>query len=362
MQKDQLTDSDFFAGWGQYILKEEEILWEGRPPFRYIIRFFENDYYHDVITGVSSFTTIYSAVVLLISYNLYQQSWILAITFALAAFLLPFIYEYWRCFTLSKTQYAVTDQFVLFKLFNGIKSEIHAIPLEEIYDIKLVDYGKNQGAVLLIVNQRQKFITYSLVDGTKQDHPTIELNESPSPIYSLIHDRIKIRPLKYQPPSTSQSALSLLRKCCLAIIVMMSIYLIDYYLLPTSSHEDTVEVEIRKFTLGINLGGQYITKQGYSFSTYDFTFLKNKPVLLEHSKLFGITKTVIIPNGINYRLKSSLNGRVTRCLYFITYFLLLANYLRIRNPKSIDQDAFIMTVISSIGTIFVLIVFWILHN
>jgi len=66
----------------------------------------------------------------------------------------PFVYEFVRYLNQRKTQYAVTEKYLLFKFFNGIKYSIKAIKIKDITSITLVEIEKEKDiGTLILVTQ-----------------------------------------------------------------------------------------------------------------------------------------------------------------------------------------------------------------
>ena len=221
-------DQDFFRGWKHHVLSEDEILWEGSSNFRYVIRFLEKDFYHDVATGPTSIFGLYLFVLFYFVIQLYSEHPFYSFLLGSIGFLLPFIYEYIRSVVISKTQYAITKNAVLWKIFSGFSYTIHALQIENIIDLKLIEDAKKEGSIQLISDDKVGFKTYNLQTGQQYDHPTIELINTPQEVFKILSDRITIRRPKnafYNASIASPSLIKGIRTILSIFIFFMTLYL-----------------------------------------------------------------------------------------------------------------------------------------
>ena len=374
MRKRSILDRDFFVGWDNYVIQEDELLWTGKPRIQQYFRFLEKDFYHDVMTGVSSVVMLYTMLLLAITYGLYELGFQFygIIIFVLGA-TIPFLWEYFNYKNRLKTEYAITKKYVLFKIYNGFRNVIHTIPIEDLIKIYLTKEIKDIGTITLITNGSVGFSTYSGRTGLRRDHPTLEFVRDSEKVAKILNTLIANHPRKkltYQKPIISGWQLKVAKAIYVLIIGFMTIYLADFFLFPPLTLTDQGQLINRNlvdtdYQRGPeDMGGHYKTRLRQSFNTFDyFPELGRDDLELELSPIFKIVKGVK-SEKMDYsdRLSSSLNHLITKCAYFLVYFVMLGGFLILRKKQVIDKELFGKVIMSAVGFLGVLYLIWRIHN
>ena len=87
---------------------------------------------------------------------------------------------FWRLFKSRKVRYLITDQRIIFQLWEKRKKQFHTIQLDEIKNILLTDEDKNNGTILLqMKNTKIKpFRTYDFKNNNERPHVSLEMIEN----------------------------------------------------------------------------------------------------------------------------------------------------------------------------------------
>ncbi len=349
--KNSIFDDDFHAGWENYVFNEEEIKWEGKTATKCNFRFLEKDPHHDVMTGISSIVFIYLIFLISLFQELSRHSLPLAVFILMLGLISPFMYEIIRCKSLKKTKYAVTNKYVLFKFFNGIKYRIKAIPFEDIVKTNLVRHQDGKGTIYLITRKKFNITTYNGSTGKKQDWPTIELVDDFIKINRLISEKIKSGIKNYpvyQPPMISKGVLKVTRFIYVSLLFIFSICLIDFYLLPVKAHVDTIVLAKSGYENDQIQNGIYLTESGLKFSSRNYSpSLKNKSANISRTRLFRMVKKVaLIKSNKRIALISGLNEIMFVVVYFVVLAALLIGYWLIYNKERITQELYGKIIVS----------------
>lgn len=376
MKKTSIIDGDFFAGWENYIFSESEIKWTGKPKVEPSFKLLENGIYHDVMTGPSSLFLIYCIYLTSVTYAFYEQGYHLsAFSIAFIGFTFPFLIDYLKYVNYSKTKYAISDKYVLFKFYNGWKFKIYAIPKEEIIQVHLTKEVNNFGTITLVTANNVEFSTYHGRTGARRDHPTLEFIENYDEVAALLKKMISSNPVKrlsYQVPMITGIKLKTAKIILAVVFGFMTIYLTDFFILPSKSVTDKgafmertiVESNQRGRTKEHDLGGHYQTAKKYSFNTLDyFPDFSNEELELQISPIFKIVKGVkTYRMDYTDRLSSSLNSEFTKYTFLLTYIVIVVGFFTIRKKQIIIAELLGKVVMSAIGFIFVLYLVWRIHN
>lgn len=374
MKKESIIDENFYTGWKNYVFHEDEIRWIGKPQIEQSYRFLEKDFYHDVMTGVSSTITIYAIFLISIIYAMYELGFhFIAIIITFLGITVPFLVEYLRYKNQLRTEYAITDKYVLFKIFNVLSFKIHAIPIEDIFKIHLTHEIKNIGTIILVTSKSVNFTTYNGRTGQKRDHPTLEFISDCDQISQLLKKLIANNPKKnfvYKEPTITGIKLKTTKILFAVFISFMSVYLADFFLLPSNTIIDKGNLMNRNLVESDysrhpeDMGGHYQTKQGISFNTSGYyPELGISELELQISPIFKIV-TGVKNNRMDFtdRLSSSLNHLITKCAYFFAYFVIVSGFFIIRNKTIVNAELLGKVVMSAIGFLFVLYLAWRIHN
>jgi len=366
--KNQVLDDTYFTGWGRYALNEKDIKWVGKPHIEYTIRFLGADSHHDVMTGLSSIFMIYLFFLITVAYLLSELGYeMAAILIGIIGIIFPFAYELIRSAILRKTQYAITEKYVLFKFFNGFKYYIKAIPMEQIIRPHLMEMNNGKGTVFVITNRKEDFTTYNGQTSEKQNHPTLELLEDYEKAFALINKyktTQKLEVPRYQEPLISESVLKYSKYIYIFLLSIMSIYSIDYYVIPNNIQVDQiVEVKQGAHTRS-SKNGNYLTEKGYRFSMPNYLpKMEGMQVSLKTTFLYGTVKEVIeLENNHQKLLTSGLNRITFKFSFFLLLLILLISTALIYNKKVITKEFYFKILLSIIVFSGMLYLFWHLNN
>ena len=99
----------------------------------------------------------------------------------------------WRLFQSRKVRYLITDQRVIFQLWEKRKKQLYNIRLEEINKILITDEDKNNGTILLqMKNSKIKpFRTHDFKNHKERPHVSLEMIENVEEVASYIRNGIQ---------------------------------------------------------------------------------------------------------------------------------------------------------------------------
>src|SRR5690606_19246801 len=129
---------------------------------------------------------------------------------------------------------------ILFKFFNGLKYTIHSIPLKCIINNYTVEEGNGQRTILFIHNCGTTFKTFNWKTGFRRDWPSYESIQNHSEALLLLGELTKDNPKKliYVAKIASKRSIRIFQTILLFIVCIMTLNLIDLYLLPKEKIND----------------------------------------------------------------------------------------------------------------------------
>lgn len=159
------------------------------------------------------------------------------------------------------------------------------------------------------------------------------------------------------PPFDWMLVLPFLRHLLNYCLLVVFVFLVDYWILPTQVVTDQVEVQHRyaakdQYGTTVEYGGTYKTQTGLSFGTEDFfypEFVGNN-LQIEYSPLFRTVKDVYL-NGKSYRthLNTFMHG-ISSFFHGITVLVLIGGRLVIwdKTRKETINGELVMQIVMHI--------------
>jgi hypothetical protein len=95
MDKKNIIDGDFLAGWKNYVFDEEEILWKGKPSIEAYYKSLKTNLKFDFRDDHSPVIILLVFIVAILVFALYKiDQMTIAIIVAIVGLILPLVYEY----------------------------------------------------------------------------------------------------------------------------------------------------------------------------------------------------------------------------------------------------------------------------
>ncbi len=354
MHKD-LIDSEFLSGWENFIFSEDEIKWRGKPNFEFTSRILEGDNHHDVVTGLTSILTLYMMFIGVLFYLIYSSGFeIIAIIGGIIGVIFPFVFDYIKYKNNQKTEYAITDKYVLFKFYNIIDYKVKALPISSICKTHVVESQDGKGTIYLISNQKESFSTYDGKTMKKQDHITLEYLKEYRYVNSMLGELIKENNLKveiYKEPVVGGKIVKFTKVALAIIIGFLSIYTVDYYAIPTIYRESKVA---KQFSWK-----KYETLNGYKFNLYKPARILNKNVVFQTTRIFRTVKQIRLESKEHImQLSSGLGNKIFIVVFYIFFLINIGCFLKLYGKERIRKIEFIRILIATIATFLILWTIW----
>ena len=376
MKTTSILDQGLHKEWGGYVFHPDDILWTGKPKFEFKISFLEKDYYHDVMSGAVSPVVLYSIVTLAIASVIYNAGYsVWAVLFGFFAAILPFGYEYFRYRNQLKTQYAITKNYVLYKLFNGFTYRVKTIPLNNILDAQLLDIKEDslRGTVLLVTQNIKGLSQFRKRADFSKYHPALESVQDYERAHRLIHTLIAPLPktrLTYQAPLASQHVLKPVKVVMTLLLAYMAIYMIDFFVLPTHQVNDHVFASTRvgmhdgDTHSDIDLGGRFVTQSGITFFMDSrYPDVQSEKLEIHLTPVFKIVKKVKTPErDFSDKLESSLHSWISRIGYFLSFIAIFVGLSHLYRRNEIQVELLWKIVIAPLFFLLLYYLAWRLNN
>jgi len=230
---EKILDNGFEHDWKWIIGDRGELLWHDKPSVNFSISWLEfntrSGSFGGPMIGVVLFWVI---IFFYVMATFDSDSKIYCFIVSFVAILLPFIGDLFHYYKVEKTEYAITKDYVYFKLFNGWKYIIHPISMSEIISVNLVGGENERGTLHIITADKVGFMTYNSQNYKRRDHPTLEYVKNSEVAYELINQRIKNNPPRrviYKEPVISSLGLQLFQFfLSMVIIGLVFIIVLDY--------------------------------------------------------------------------------------------------------------------------------------
>ncbi|MEM6966630.1 MAG: hypothetical protein AAF573_17830 [Bacteroidota bacterium] len=173
--KNQILDDIFNDDFRELVANDETIIWEGRPYISFFMRVY---------------TALCWIIIVLLIANCFVKDWNLGAFGYPTAMVILMIY---RLYKSKKIRYLITDQRIIFQLFENNEKTIHELPLEQIKKIDIKKIEKNHGAILLELKDPKQytFETKDLKSGKKRNVPTLEMIENVEAVAQYIQSGVQ---------------------------------------------------------------------------------------------------------------------------------------------------------------------------
>lgn len=372
MKTPRILDYNELGEWENHIFSSKDILWSGSPKIELSFRFLDQKYYHDVMTGASSTLAIYIVLLVLSTYGLFNSGHYLTGGFLFMLGLsLPFLLEYWTYRNRTKTRYVITSDAILFRHFNGFRYIVHSIPFHSISNFYLADTIDDLGSILIYASPKPKFSSYNGKTGLKRMTASFESIPHPKEVLELLARQQKRYPpkvLHYQEPRIGGPLLKITRVILALFICSMSVYLIDFFALPTRLVPDKGfyegKVVQHSKTGEAYVGGHYQTQKGYWFSTeHYYPELGYGAMELKASPILDIVKG-IKTERMDYtdRLTSSINNGIVAVIFGITFLVMAGGLFKLHDKQEVNYELWMQVTVASAFFIVLLLYAWSLVN
>jgi hypothetical protein len=173
--KNEILDDIFNDDLRSQLEPSEKVIWEGSP----------------AITPFTKWSNILIVIIItLVIFNIKIKGWDFSmVVYPIIATLLTF----WRLFKSRKVRYLITDQRIIFQLWEKRRKQFHTIQLDEIKKILLTDEDKNNGTILLqMKNTKIKpFRTYDFKNNNERPHVSSEMIENVEEVAEYIEIGMK---------------------------------------------------------------------------------------------------------------------------------------------------------------------------
>ena len=175
--KSFVLDDLFYDEIRNSLLTNEKVIWEGKPQFRFgqIDPFRGSDTLADKVMSLMGLLFILSFFPLLFFLWMFNSVFKIILIIVVLMIATPIIQRY---IIRKKTTYVMTNQRIIFKLWNFQKGAVlYDIPFKKINDIVITEESKNNGVIFLAVHEPESifFDTTNLKSGDRRHQPTIEL-------------------------------------------------------------------------------------------------------------------------------------------------------------------------------------------
>lgn len=153
-------------------IKEEKVLWKGKPQWSFSIAILETNSGVDIINMVRSPAGFLIGVFLFIVYffGVKSGNWLLPALSGLLLLLSPDIYREYRR---RNTFYALTEKGIYFQLWEWGKY-FHFLDFKDVKNISQIKYKNGTGVLFIHLNKPSNFKTYDIRATKKRFHPTVE--------------------------------------------------------------------------------------------------------------------------------------------------------------------------------------------
>lgn len=173
--KNEILDDIFSDDLRNQLEPNEKVVWDGRP----------------TITSFTKWSNILGAIILtLFIYNIYIKGW------DFSAIVYPIIISFitlWRLFQSRKVRYLITDQRIIFQLWEKRKKRIRTLPFEQIKDFNIRKDNKSSGAILIKTKNptQYSFNSKNLKTGEDRYLPSLEMIEDVEEVAKYITSGIQ---------------------------------------------------------------------------------------------------------------------------------------------------------------------------
>lgn len=174
--KDQILDEIIVTGFHKHLKRNEKIIWEGNPQRAIDFSLSRNDARVNAL--LNRIGGLFLFGVLLYFFSKIFQS-LTTYFFILIFLIVGIIPNVFRWIKKKKTKYLISDQRILFQLWDWKGTKFYDIPFSEITNFIITYDTDTDGVIRLAVKKPYKipFETYDLNSGERRHQPTLEMIE-----------------------------------------------------------------------------------------------------------------------------------------------------------------------------------------
>lgn len=168
--KNEILDDIFTDELRNQLEPSEKVIWDGKPS----------------ITPYTKWSNILIAIIMILSIlNIYLKGWDFS---AILTPIVIYLMTFWRLYTSRKIRYLITDQRIIFQLWENKKKQFHTIHLDQIKKILITDEDKKNGTIFLpMKNKKTKsFKTHNLKNNDERPYLSLEMIENVDEIAEYI--------------------------------------------------------------------------------------------------------------------------------------------------------------------------------
>lgn len=188
---DEILDKDIVERDQFELLKEERILWKGKPKKYFSLTFLEMFGYYDSISFITGFQIFF----LIITYYQVRDNYsdgnviisIFSLVIGLIIILLP---DLIKNHIKQKTKYYLTNKRVIIDTRNMIKRKVFELMLFEIGNITYQEFKNGTGVIHFMPIEKVNFKTRDFFASKVREYPSFELIENVVEEYKTIKEKI----------------------------------------------------------------------------------------------------------------------------------------------------------------------------
>lgn len=175
--KNEILDDLFNDNLLAQLQPSERVIWDGAP----------------AITPFMKWSNILGVIILILfGANIYFNGWGVSYIIYPA---LASVFTLWRLYQSRKVRYLVTNQRIIFQLWQNNSLKVHSLQLDKIKKISITDEDQNNGTLLLQMKdyKYRPFQTYNLKDGHERPYISLEMIEEAEQVAQHIEtERLKL--------------------------------------------------------------------------------------------------------------------------------------------------------------------------
>ena len=188
---DEILDEDIAERDQFELLKEEEILWKGKPRKYFSLTFLEMFGYYDSISFITGFQIFF----LIFTYyqvrdNYLNDNIIISITSLIIGVTIILLPDLIKNHIKQKTKYYLTNKRVIIDTRNLIKRKVFELMLFEIGNITYQEFKNKTGVIHFMPIGKVNFKTRDFFASKVREYPSFELVENVIEEYRTIIEKI----------------------------------------------------------------------------------------------------------------------------------------------------------------------------
>lgn len=182
VMKPEILDTFDEKEFSAFLSEKEIIIWEGKPNYTNRLKSIaQNAKWHDWFSAIVAVIAFlyFGLKIGLVGLGLFLASRLITKIFVLV-FILVVSYPRFSVFKKRKeSHYVITNQKIIFQLWNRFSIKTYSIRFEEMNNIILTEETKNNGVIFISLKKPSltEFKTYNLRNGEPRHQPTLEMIE-----------------------------------------------------------------------------------------------------------------------------------------------------------------------------------------